>query len=94
MTTMNGIATPMVFIIAPRRTSMITEDDDENVTWRPRPLVTFYQVTFPVDWIKAKLSEDPNQREDREAGPEEPDGEEEVEDSPRGDQASLSQSEV
>jgi len=39
-------------------------------------------MTFAVDWIKAKLAEGPIQRQDCDADPEDPDGEENVEDSP------------
>jgi len=39
-------------------------------------------MTFPVDRIEAKLTEDTIQRKDGDAGPEEPDGEEDVEDGP------------
>ena len=60
---------------------------DTDVTWRPGPLVAFYQMTFPVDWIKPKLAEGPIQRQDRDAGPEDPDGEEDVEDSPGEDKS-------
>ena len=74
---------------------MMTRKDDHgmvrrDVTWRPRPLVTFYQMTFPVDWVKAKLTEDPNQGEDGDAGPEDPDGEEDVEDRPGEDKTERS----
>ena len=82
---MKGSATPMVFIIAPRTSiwqSSWLLRDSEQVTWRPRPLVAFYQMSFPVDWIKAKLAEGPIQRQDCDADPEDPDGEENVEDSP------------
>ena len=44
-------------------------------------------MTFPVDWIKPKLAEGPIQRQDRDAGPEDPDGEEDVEDSPGEDKS-------
>ena len=33
-------------------------------------------MTFAVDWIKAKLAEGPIQRQDCDADPEDPDGEE------------------
>ena len=47
-------------------------------------------MTFPVDRIKAKLPEDPIQRKDGDAGPEEPDGEEDVEDGPSEDKTQQS----
>ena len=39
-------------------------------------------MTFAVDRIKAKLAEDSVQRKEGDAGPEDPDGEEDVEDGP------------